>query len=180
MRFLRDIRTGSTIALLSAAAILLVFRALPALNELKRAKSELRHWEFEIDRLRNFAARGDAEDRVSGAMRIPETPDVASMMSDTRLAQKKIGVSGLAFETTQTENRLLPELSDEGGNPYEYLYSEIQISFDSNTRQAAAFIDSIMAAGPGGNVERLVFTRRQDEQDPIHVSVIVGLSGIPR
>ncbi|MFH1312056.1 MAG: hypothetical protein ABIJ00_02410 [Candidatus Eisenbacteria bacterium] len=180
MRFFRDTKTVATVTLVSAAAIVLIFLALPALGELKKAKAELRHWEFEIDRLRNFTARGTTEDRVPDANRIPETPDVASMMSVTKITQKEIEVSGLAFETTQTEERFLPELSDENGDPFEYQYSEIRISFDSTTRQAAAFIDSIMTASPGGNVQRIMLTRRQNDRSPIHVSVTIGLCGIPR
>ena len=180
MGFLRDIRSVVTMALLSAAAAALFFWALPALGELKQAKVELRHWEFEIDRLRNFAAPRVDESRSGDPERIPETPDVASMMSVARSTREKTDVSALAFETTQMEDRFLPELSDESGNPYEYLYSEIRITFNSSLRQAAEFIDSIMVAGPGGNVQRLVLTRRQDEQDPVHVSVTIGLNGIPR
>jgi hypothetical protein len=180
MGFLRDIRSVVTLVLLSAAAVALIFWARPALSELKQAKAELRHWEFEIDRLRNFAAPRADEGRTGDPGQIPETPDVASMMSTARSTQEKTKVSALSFETMQTEDRFLPELSDESGNPYEYLYSEIRITFNSSMRQAAEFIDSMMVAGPGGNVQRLALTRRQDERDPVHVSVTVGLNGIPR
>jgi hypothetical protein len=180
MGFLREIKAVATMGLVVAAMFVLIILALPALGELKRARAELRHWEFEIDRLRNFAAQEGTENRVARNEQVPETPDVASMMSVTRLIQKEMEVDGLAFETTQIEDRYLPELETEGGEPYGYLYSEVRISFDSTTREAVAFIDALVTASPGCNIERITFSRKHDDENSIHVSMTVGLNGIPR
>jgi hypothetical protein len=180
MSLLKDVRTIASVALLAIALMLLVFQALPALSNFKSAKAELRYLNFEIDRLRNFAEREGAQARMPSAGHIPETPDVASMMGATRRSQEEIGVRGLVFETMHTESRFLPEITDEYGNPYQYLHSAIRVSFESDTRNAARFLDSIVESGPGGNVENVTLTRRHSEEDPVNICVLISLHGIPR
>jgi hypothetical protein len=166
--------------LLAACAALVVFRFVPAMDRVKQARGELARLDLRSEQaVRLLSGRQGGED-PGGAIAVPSEPDLPAFVAAARQAQSSARISGFSFETARANLESSGEITDLDGSVHGYVASSVGVTFTSDPRQAAEFLDALAAGSVGLDTESLRLSREAGPAGTVSVSAMVTLYGIPR